>query len=51
MLTDTLKQLRQRKAAIRTGIAKLAIADRKIDRVINAISTLPISAALSVATQ
>jgi len=50
MLVDTLKQLKHRKAAIRTEIAKLNVEDRKIDRVIKAISALPVAASAPVAT-
>ena len=41
MLTETIKQLKQRKAAIRTEIAQLNAEDRQIDRAIKAIRALP----------
>ena len=43
MLQDTVKELNQRKAAIRKEIAALNAEDKKIDRAIIAISALPVS--------
>ena len=42
MLVDTLKQLKQRKVAIRSEITKLNAEDRKIVRAIIALGDLPV---------
>jgi hypothetical protein len=43
MLVDTLKQLKQRKAAIRSEIAKLNTEDKKIARAIRVLGDLPVA--------
>ena len=41
-MIETIKQLKQRKAAIRTWLAHLNAEDRQLDRAIKAIRALPV---------